>query len=80
MNPSVVFIIVAVVVLAVVAVLTLFVNRGRPANRLTPLAGIAFGCVLAGILFGVDRVIGYSLLAVGVILAVIDLVRRSRRS
>ena len=53
------------------------VRNNRKENRLTPMAGLAFGFVLAGILFGDDRLIGYGLMGVGVILAVIDIVKRS---
>jgi hypothetical protein len=36
------------------------------------LAGLAWAFVLAGIIFGEDRLIGYGLMGVGVVLAVID--------
>jgi uncharacterized membrane protein len=75
---SQVFIAVSVAVLAAIAVLVFFVGKGRRENRLTPLASLAFAFVLAGILFGDDRLIGYSLLGIGVILAVVDMFRRSR--
>ena len=75
---SQIFIAVSIAVLAAIAVLVFFVGKGRRENRLTPLASLAFAFVLAGILFGDDRLIGYSLLAIGVILAVVDMFRRSR--
>ncbi len=43
---------------------------------MTPLTGLAFGFILAGIIFGDDRLIGYSLLGIGVILAVIDIFKK----
>jgi hypothetical protein len=78
MNTSQIFIAVSIAVLAAIAVLVFFVGRGRRENRLTPLASLAFAFVLAGILFGDDRLIGYSLLGIGVILAVVDMFRRSK--
>lgn len=78
MNTSQIWIAISIVVLAVVALFVFFVRRDRKENRLTPLAGLAFGFVLAGILFGDDRLIGYGLMGVGVILAVIDMFKRSR--
>ena len=78
MNTSQIFIAVSVAVLAAIAVLVFFVGKGRRENRLTPLASLAFAFVLAGILFGDDRLIGYSLMGIGVILAVVDMFRRSR--
>ena len=78
MNTSPVYVAVSIAVLAVVALLVFFVSRRRRANRLTPLAGLAFGFIVAGILFGDSRLIGYSLLGIGVVLAVIDMTRRSK--
>lgn len=78
MNTSQIFIIVSIAVLALIALLIFFLGGSRKENRLTPLAGLAFGFVLAGILFGDNRLFGYSLLGIGVILAVIDIYRRSK--
>ena len=79
MNISPIYILVSIVVLAVVAFLVLFPNKNRKENRLTPLAGLAFGFVVAGALFGDDRLIGYALMGVGVLIAVIDIFNRSRK-
>lgn len=78
MNTAQIFIAVTIVVLLIVALLVFFVSKERKANRLTPLAGLAFGFVIAGIIFGDNRFISYSLFAVGVILAVIDIFNRSK--
>ena len=78
MNVSQIFIAVSIAVLACIALLVFFIGKSRRENRLTPLASLAFGFVLAGILFGDDRLIGYSLLGIGVILAVIDMLKRSK--
>lgn len=80
MDMSQVFIVVSITVLAIVALLVFFVARAGKERRLTPLAALAFGFILAGIVFGDDRLIGYSLLGIGVILAVIDIFRRSKRT
>jgi len=76
MLTSQAYIAISIVVLAVIAVLVFLVAKKRQQNRLTPLAGVAFGFILAGIFFGDDRMIGYGLMGIGVILAVIDIVRR----
>jgi len=70
------YILVSIVVLAIVALLVFFVNKGKSENRINPLAGLAFGFVLAGILFGDNRLVGYGLMGVGVMLAVVDIFRR----
>ena len=78
MNTSHIYIAISIAVLAVIALLIFVVRKNGNENRLTPLASLAFGFVLAGILFGDDRLIGYSLLGVGVLLAVIDMFNRSK--
>ena len=79
MNLSQVFIAVSIVVLAIVALLVFVVRKNGEEKRLTPLASLAFGFVLAGILFGDNRFIGYGLMGVGVLLAVIDIFNKSKR-
>ncbi len=78
MFASTSFIIISLIVLLVVAVLVFFISRNRAENHLTPLAGLAFGFIVAGILFGEVRILGYSFMAVGIIVAVIDVFRRGR--
>jgi hypothetical protein len=78
MNATQIWIAATIAVAAAVALLVLFVRRDRGENRLTPLAGLAFGFVVAGLVFGEDRLLGYSLLGAGVVLAVADMVNRSR--
>ncbi|MHB0856264.1 MAG: hypothetical protein ACYC5M_01675 [Anaerolineae bacterium] len=72
---------VAVSLIALAAIfLILFLHRKAGGRRtFTPLVGIAMAFVIASILFGADRLVGYSLLGIGVALAVIDLIARSRK-
>ncbi len=79
MDASQIFVWASIGVLALVAVLALFVSRGPRVNKLTPLAGLAFASVVSGIVFSDDRLVGYSLLGLGVVLAVVDIFDRSRR-
>ena len=74
MNPSQIYIAISIVVLGIIAFF--FVNKNKTDKKLTPLAGLAFGFILAGIIFGDDRLIGYSLIGVGVILAIIDMIKK----
>jgi hypothetical protein len=80
MNTSVAYIAVSITVLAIVAILVFFVGQGKRETKLTPLAGLAFGFILAGIFFGEDRLIGYGLMGVGVVLAIVDIFNRSRKA
>lgn len=72
MTTSQIFIAISIAVLASIALIVFVLGKSRKENRLTSLAAFAVGFVLAGILLGDDRLIGYSLLGAGVILAVID--------
>jgi hypothetical protein len=78
MFTSPTWIAIAIVAVAIVALLVFFVGKGKKVNRLTPLASLAFAFVVSGIIFGEERIIGYSLLGVGVILAVVDIFNRSK--
>lgn len=79
MNSTTGYIIISILAIAAVAVLLFFVSSKKQLNRLTPLAGLAFSFVIAGIIFGENRLIGYSLMGLGIILAVIDIFVRGRR-
>jgi hypothetical protein len=76
MNSSQIYIAISIIILAAIAVLVFFVNEDKKGKKLTPLAGLAFAFVLAGIVFGDDRLIGYSLIGVGVIIAVVDIIKK----
>lgn len=78
MSNSQIFIITSIAVLAVIAFLIFVVRNDEKLNHLTPLANIAFGFVLAGMLVGEDRLTSYSLMGVGVILAIIDIFKRTK--
>jgi hypothetical protein len=71
-----------VVLLVVLALLAVFVFRvfTRPQPRLTPLAAVAFAFVLAGVVFGETRLVGYGLMGVGVALAIADIVLQRRHA
>jgi len=73
MNTSQIFIALSIAVLAVIALIVFFIGKNRKVNRLSPLTGLAFVFIFAGAIFGDDRLISYSLLGIGVILAVIEM-------
>ena len=79
MNTSLPYIAIAIAVLIIVGLLVFFARRNRQVKRLTPLASIAFACVIAGVVFGDGRLIGYGLMGTGVILAVVDIFISTRK-
>lgn len=76
MSSIQIYIAVSVLVLLIILAFLFLVNKNRKDYKLTPLAGLSFGFILAGLFAGEDRVIGYSLLGIGVILAVTDMLRK----
>ena len=76
MNMSQFYIAVVVVILAAIALLVFLTRKARKQQRLSVLAGMAFAFVLAGLFLGENRLLGYGLMAVGVILAIVDVFRR----
>ncbi len=79
MFTSIAFILVSIVVLLVVALLVFFASPTRSENHLTPLAGLAFGFIVAGILFGEVRILGYGMMGVGILIAIVDILRRPQK-
>jgi hypothetical protein len=76
MDTSMIYIPIVIATLAIIAILAFIINRHKGKQKFTPLAGVAFGFVLAGLFTGDDRLIGYSLLGIGVVLAIIDIIRK----
>ena len=76
MNPISIYLTMAVLAGLAIGMNLIFVYN-RQNKGLSRLAGLAFAFVIAGIFLGGQRLVGYSLLVVGVILAVIDIVRKT---
>jgi len=68
-----VYIIISILILAIIAILMVFVIKNKPGARLSKLTALAFAFIIAGIIFGEDRLVGYSLIGIGVILALVDI-------
>lgn len=72
----------SVILIALITVAILFVQvfflEQHKANRLSQLASLAFAFMIAGIFLARQPLIGYSLLAVGLTLAVADIIQKSK--
>ncbi len=79
MDFSRMYILLAIIVVLAITASIVIVRRRKFAAPLMPLAGIAFAFGLAGVLFIENRLIGYGLMAVGLVLAVIDIIKREKR-
>lgn len=78
MPTSGIYTVIAIAVLLVIVVVAFVLGRREPQNNLSPLGGLAFGFVIAGILFSASGLLGYSFMGIGVILAVIEIIRRRK--
>ena len=63
-----------------IACVVFFVSIHRSENRLTRLAGLAAAFALAGLLLGGNRLVGYSLVSVGVMLGIASLFLQALRA
>jgi len=70
---------ISIVVLLIIGVLVFLVKKNKKQKSLTPLAGIAFAFIIAGIIFGDSRLVGYSLIGAGVLLAVVDIIVKLKK-
>ena len=65
----------------VVIMVLLLISRRRGNQLLNPsnLLILGMSCVVLGIIFGDDRIVGYSFIGVGVLLSVIDAIRNRKQ-
>lgn len=80
MEASRIFIVVTILVLGIIATIIFFIPQRSKKNRLSMLAGLAFGFIIAGIFFWDNRLIGYGLFGIGIILSVIDIIVKFNES
>jgi len=66
------------IIALVVIVVLLLIARGRQYQQPSNLAILGMSLVVLGIIFGDSRLIGYSFIAVGVLLSVIEAIRNRR--
>lgn len=86
MDDRMIFILISV--FAMILLLGIFVffllrrkkHQDLESKALSPLAGIAFGCIAAGIILGDARWWGYGLMGLGVVLSIIDAVLKLRKT
>jgi len=79
MNSQTIYILIGIVVLIILALLLLVLGKQKKEKPFTMLVSLAFAFVLAGTLFGEERWLGYGLMGIGVVLAVIDIIRKAKK-
>lgn len=82
MDASQIYILIGIVVLLIIAILVVFLgkkSKNKKVKPLTPLAGLAFVFIILGILFEDSRLVSYSLMSIGVVLVVIDMIMKLKK-
>jgi len=74
-DVSVLFMVLSVIILIIIGILLIVAWKQKKEHRISPLAMLGMVFVILGIVFGSDRLIGYSFLGIGVILSVFDIVK-----
>lgn len=71
-----IYIFIAIVSLAIVAILVIFKWKHGEPKRISRLAGLAFAFIMGGLIFGDNLLIGYSFISLGTIFAVVDIIKK----
>jgi MFS superfamily sulfate permease-like transporter len=77
--PSLVYIVTAIIVLAILAIFFISLRKKTGQKQPSRLVFIALFLVIGGILFGEDRLTGYSLIGCGVLLSILDIYLTRRK-
>jgi hypothetical protein len=78
-SAPIIYIGISLLALAVIMLVMIYAGKVKPKNKPSKIAQIAIFIVIAGVIFGDDRLISYSLIGVGVILSIYDIIRSSRK-
>jgi len=78
MEPTRMYILILALIFILIAFAVISSKKTKKHIPLTPFASLAFGFILAGIFFGENRVLGYILIGIGIILAIIDIIIKFR--
>lgn len=70
------YILMGAVALAIIMILIFWVRGKGPEKKMSRLAYLSFIFIFAGLIFNDDKFIGYGLMTIGGILAIIDIVRK----
>ncbi|OHD20331.1 MAG: hypothetical protein A2Y38_22650 [Spirochaetes bacterium GWB1_59_5] len=73
-----VYIAIFIALLAIIASVLVIKRKTWKRVPLRPLSGLALLFIIAGIVFGRFRLLGYGFVSVGAVLAIVDAVRKAR--
>jgi len=78
-DASLPFIALSVIILISIGILLIIARKKRTEQQLSPLSLMGMVFIILGIVFGSDRLIGYSFLGTGIVLAVYDAVKNRNK-
>ena len=79
MNTLEIYIAISVVVLAVIAIFVIYTIKKKKQKQPSKLVMLGMTLVVLGIIFGDDRLIGYSFIGAGVLLSIIDIIKNLKK-
>ena len=78
-DASLPFIVLSVIILIIIGVLFIIAKKKNEKQQFSQLTMLGMVFIIFGIVFGSDRLFGYSFLGVGVIVSVFDVVKNLKR-
>lgn len=69
------YLLISIIILFIILIVLIFIGKKKQ-KTLSPLASLAFAFIVAGIIFGENRIISYLLIGIGIFLAVIDIAKK----
>jgi hypothetical protein len=79
MSAPQIYVLIAITSLLLIAVSLILIKKNKKPIKLSPLRGLSFAFVIAGICFGENRILGYGLMGIGIILAFIDVYKKLKK-
>ena len=79
MEVSQIYILISILALLIIAIVLFFVRGKKTGKPVSTLGGLGLIFVLSGIIFSDNRLIGYILIGIGILLAIIDIIKKKRK-
>lgn len=79
MQPSQIYIIIAIIVLLIIGLIIFFIRKDKKQKPLTKLTILAFVFILLGILFTDNQWFSYSMFGIGIVIAIIDIIMKIKK-
>ena len=75
---STAYILATIAIFAAIVFILIRLGKLPQPEKLSNIAKVSFLLILMGIIFGENRILGYSLIGAGMILAIVDLIKKTK--